>query len=162
MLEQDRRAELLDAEPSLGKLGIGDFMGGYARRAGHEQIVRLGTDQAKRLGRVRPRVDEGRPIAEIDSADLTQLLATGFGVSADVVRELIRPGVVRTELPEARVARQVRNLDRLVSTAGKEFASLRRAAESEVTAIVADALEARAAPVGRGDALDKLLKPEGR
>jgi hypothetical protein len=162
MLEQDRRAELLDAEPSLGKLGIGDFMGGYARRAGHEQIVRLGTDQAKRLGRVRPRVDEGRPIAEIDNADLTQLLATGFGVSADVVRELIQPGVVRTELPEARVAKQVRNLDRLVSTAGKEFASLRRAAESEVTAIVADALEARAAPVGRGDALDKLLKPEGR
>lgn len=162
MLEQDRRAELLDAEPSLGKLGTDDFMGGYARRAGHEQIVKLGSDEAKRLGRVRPRVDEGRPIEGIDNIDLTELLAVGLGVSTELVRDLIQPGVTRVELPQANVAEQVQSFDRLVATAGKEFASLRNAAQGEVTAIVTNALEAKTGPVKGTAAFDRMFKPEGR
>ncbi|MER5755860.1 hypothetical protein [Streptomyces sp. NPDC002088] len=143
--ERFRRAVLIDREPLLGSLG--KVTPRFGARAGLQVITGLGDQQAARLGPVRLPVDPGRPVEEIDDADLVELLATGFGLSRDLVKTLIMTGQAGDGGLTVPVTDQPTRLGALTEVAEREFAPLRDAALDTVTELARDALSDRAITV---------------
>jgi hypothetical protein len=155
--EQARQTALLNAEPLLATFGTADVMAGFAARAGLQQLVGLGAQDAARLGPVVPPVDPGRSITGIDNVDLPNLLSTGLGVPLNIVQDVINPGATRPGSLSAPVGGQVTNLDQLAGNADQELAPLRNAALGTAANIAGNAL-GHAPGAGAGqDPLDLLI-----
>jgi hypothetical protein len=150
--DEARRAVLIGLEPLLSLLGMADVGSGFGARAGGSVVQGLGSNGAARLGPVRPLTDPGRPITGIDGTDPVTLLATGLGMPAATVSQLLGPVTARTPV-QVPIARQTAGLDALAA-APAELAGLRAASFRAASAITADVLAAPAAEPGAGRATE--------
>lgn len=139
--DEARRNVLIGLEPVLSLLGMTDIGSGFGARAGGTVVAALGANGAARLGPARPLVDPGRPITGIDGVDTTALLATGLGIPAATVSQLLSPVTVRTAV-QVPVAAQTTSLDALAAAAHRELAGLLAASFGAAAAITADVLAA--------------------
>jgi hypothetical protein len=122
---QARAAALLNADPVLSALETLDVGRGFAARATLDALASLGDDHARRLGPVRPLVQPGVPIPELDDADALAVVAAGFGVD----RELLDAVVCPPEPTFATAGQPLRQaFDALVAQADAALADLRTAA----------------------------------
>jgi hypothetical protein len=138
--EETRQAVLLNLEPTLATVAARDVTTGFAARAGLEQLVALGQNNAARFGSIVPLIALGRPIAGIDDVDLPHLLATGLGVSIDVVRDILHPGVVRSGGVAAQIGDQVTALDEIAAHPEQALGPLRQTAVGLAADIAGEAL----------------------
>ncbi len=158
--ENARRMELAANDPQLKRVDVKVMLAGYAARMGNRLLADLGQNEGSRLGNPRPLVDAGAPIPGIDGSDIVQLIATGFGLSADTVRGMIAPGVSRNGGLTTPVAPQTSDFGALSANTAQEFGHLRTAANTTVAGLATGALAggtggALGAPA---DALDALLQ----
>jgi hypothetical protein len=93
--EASRRTAVIGTDLRLELVGEIDRVRDFASRAGRYLLVDFGRDGAARFGAVRPPTDPGCPIEGIDGSDPIRLIADGFGLDAQVVKDLIAPGVLR-------------------------------------------------------------------
>jgi hypothetical protein len=142
--DEARRSVLIGLEPMLSLLGITDIGSGFGGRAGGSVVTALGANGAARLGPVRPLVDPGRPMSGIDGADPVTLLATGLGLPAATVSQLLGPVTARTAVGVP-IAAQTTSLDALAAAAPTELAGLRAASFGAAAAVTSDVL---ATPAG--------------
>jgi hypothetical protein len=142
--DEARRNVLIGLEPMLSLLGMTDIGAGFGARAGGTVVAALGANGAARLGPVRPLIDPGRPIAGIDGGDTVALLATGLGVPAATVSQLLGPVSARTPV-QVPIAAQTTSLDALAAAAHTELAGLRAASFGAAAAITSDVLASTAA-----------------
>jgi hypothetical protein len=155
--EQARRMELAAGDLQLGRIDVTSMMAGFAARMGNRLLVDLGANAGQRFGELRPPVDGGCPIDGLDNVDLVALIAVGFGLSVDMVQDVIEPGAVRGTAIAVPVAAQVAGMTELSSRTAAEFGHLRDAGLVSVTDISRDAY-GRGLPAGQAsDALDQLL-----
>ena len=157
-----RRDTLIAREPSLSALvGLMPRLE-LGARATATVLAELGAAGPRRFGKPRPPVDPGQPIDAIDEADPVALLATGLGLTPEVVQDLIAPGTRRVGPVAVPVARQPTGLDELAERPDRLLGQLREAVLDAADRIGRDALApVRPGGTGRGDPLDGLLR-EGR
>ncbi len=112
--DESHRATMAAGHTGLNHLGFDDLARGFAARVSHDVIANLGSEGAARLGRTRPLIEPGVPIEGIDDNDPIELLATGFGLRPEMVKDLIFPEAQRrlgsVEVPVARNDDQFRDL----------------------------------------------------
>ena len=112
--DESHRATMAAGHTGLNHLGFDDVTRGFAARVSHDVIANLGSNGAARLGRTRPLIEPGVPIEGIDDNDPIELLATGFGLRPEMVKDLIFPEARRrlgsVEVPVARNDDQFRDL----------------------------------------------------
>jgi hypothetical protein len=142
--DEARRRVLISMEPTLSLLGMTDIGAGFGARAGGTVVAGLGANGAARLGPVRPLIDPGRPIAGIDGVDPVALLATGLGMPAATISQLLGPVTARTAV-QAPIAAQTTSLNALAAAAHTELAGLRAASFAAAAAITSDVLATTAA-----------------
>jgi hypothetical protein len=159
--ENARRTALVSSDAQLGAENVRDLMSGFAARVASRILFELGDNDAIRFGDIRPPIDGGCPIEGLDNVDAVQLIATGFGLPVDVVRELIEPGAERPGSIDVPVEVGPSDLGGLAGRVDVEFNHLRNSAFDTVTTLVTDA-RAGAAAGGPPDALDQLLQGGGR
>jgi len=158
--ERARRIELADVDAQLRRVDITRVMEGFAARLGNQLLLDLGKNDATRLGKPRPLVDGGCPIAGIDGLDVTQLIATGFGLPIDAVRRLIDPGATIGGGLTVPVDDRPTELNDIAANPARDLSQLRDIARGTVIDIATDVLANRVGPAGgapRPDALDGLL-----
>lgn len=142
--DEARRNVLISLEPILSLLGATDIGSGFGARAGGTVVAALGANGAARLGPARPLIDPGRPITGIDGVDTVALLATGLGIPAATVSQLLGPVAARTAV-QVPIAAQTTSLDGLAAAAHTELAGLRTASFGAAAAITSDVLATTAA-----------------
>jgi hypothetical protein len=142
--DEARRNVLISLEPMLSLLGMTDIGSGFGARAGGTVVAALGANGAARLGPPRPLIDPGRPITAIDGVDTVALLATGLGMPAATVSQLLGPVTARTAV-QVPIAAQTTSLDALAAAAHTELAGLRAASFGAAAAITSDVLATTAA-----------------
>jgi hypothetical protein len=119
---QARVAAMLNADPALSAVETFDVGQGFAARATLAALASLGDDDTRRLGPVRPLVQRGVPIPELDDADALAVVAAGFGVDRELLDAVVRPG---PEPGFAATARPLRNaLDVLAAQSDAALARL--------------------------------------
>ena len=118
-------AALIAQEPALGSLGIGDVGEGFAARAGLRLLESLGADDAARLGPTRPLVDPVPPLPEAGDRDPLEIIARGFDLDVEALRELAASGVPATGLAVPEGLPLADGLESLAERAETEFAALR-------------------------------------
>jgi hypothetical protein len=155
--EQARRTALVGTDGQLSLEEVRDIMSGFAARITSRILFELGRDGGIRFGDIRPPVDGGCPIDGLDNVDPVELIAIGFGLPIDTVRELIAPGVDRPGLGETPATRGPSDLVNLAGRTDVEFGHLRNTALDTVTTLATNALGGSAVPGGAPDALDELL-----
>jgi hypothetical protein len=117
-----RAAALLGVDPVLAALETFDVGRGFAARATLDALASLGEDDARRLGPVRPLVQSGLPIPELDDADAVAVVAAGFGVDRELLDAVLRPGPEPGFAPTGRPLRDV--FDALAAQADAGLAGL--------------------------------------
>jgi hypothetical protein len=138
--ETSRRAKLITTDLQLATLDVRDVARGFAARLGHYVIAGLGSSGAARLGTIITPIDPGVPIEGIDDQDRIRMIATGFGLSASLVKSLIvadgQPGGELT-VP---IVEHLVDVDRLAERPDEEFAPLRLAVLDVAGGIAQDLL----------------------
>ena len=155
-LDDSRRRALLEREPFLGGLGIGDLLAGFGARADHFVVSGFGADGAAPLGPPRPPVDAGAPIDGIDDLgddERIDLIATGLGIPADTIGALVQGVAGAFAVP---VAERTANLGQLLEHTDAELGAIRAAADQTAAAIAGEALQDPRKRTA-ADALDRLL-----
>jgi len=162
------------AVDGLGRFGFevsaGDRAFDLGRLVSRRVVLSAGDDPAAVLAPSRPLADPGRPI-EVDG-DLDEIVATGFGFSADAVRRAaaqigVLAALQQTPVPGGDPA-QVPRFDHAAAD------HLRARLDASVTRMVAEAMGGRQGPggpaiqpqsgtaAGEADALDDIIVAAGR
>jgi hypothetical protein len=118
---------------------------GFAALAGNSLITKLGAANAKLLGPPRPPFDPGRPLPEIDDAELLQTLSVGFALEPELLSELAEPGVVHRMggVEAAAVDPAASDLDTVAKLAERELGDLRATAAAGAAELAESMLRAR-------------------
>jgi hypothetical protein len=155
--EQARRTALLGTDDQLSREEIRDIAAGFAARLGNRILAELGADGAVRFGDLRPPKDGGCPIAGLDDVDIVQLIATGFGLPVDIVREFIDPGAERGGGLDVPVGDRPSDLGDITTRIDVELGHLTDLRFDTTTVLAEGALAGSGTPGGAPDALDDLI-----
>jgi hypothetical protein len=157
-----RRTESIRLDVQWKLLSIRELTAGFAARVGLGMLRGLGGNAAQRLGATRPSIDVGCPIAGLDGLDVSQLIASGFGIPLAGVQQLMNPGAQLGAAVIPPVAPRAFDLATLVSQPEIEFGPLHQIVLDRTTTLARDALAGRGTTTGIPDALDRLIEGNGR